>query len=398
MTRRPRLAIQAIGAMTASMLLIPGLAGIAQAGALAPACVAVTGVQPPNLGGSNGDGLDGVVALSSCNAWAVGSYFNGTASQSLILHWNGSSWKVVQSPDPGGPSRDNVLAAVSAVSSSSVWAVGSSSSGTVGQTLVEHWNGSSWKVVPSPDPGGPAGDRFLDSVSATSSAGAWVAGSYSVGSAMRTLVLHCDRVACKVVASPNPGGRRGASVLTGVSAASPASAWAVGWYGIGSQHTLVLHWNGAAWKHVKSPDVSSEGNVLNAVTALSARDAWAAGSSSNGDTGQTLIERWNGSAWKVVPSPNPGGTVNSNGLNGISAISAASTWAVGTHGLGVEQTLVLHWNGKTWKQVPSPDPGGPSHDNVLVGVSATSPANVWMIGNYFSGLLRASQTLGLHCC
>jgi hypothetical protein len=196
MVRRPRLAIQAIGAITASMLLIPGLAGIPPAGASGPACVAVTGVQPPNPGGSNGDGLNGVVALSSCNAWAVGSYSNGTASQSLILHWNGSSWK----------------------------------------------------VVPSPNPGGPASDQFLDSVSATSSAGAWVAGTYSAGSATRTLVLHCDRVACKVVASPNPGGRRGESVLTGVSAASPASAWAVGWYDITSQHTLVLHWNGKTWK------------------------------------------------------------------------------------------------------------------------------------------------------
>jgi hypothetical protein len=43
--------------------------------------------------------------------WAVGSYNNSSnVSQTLTLHWNGSAWKVVPSPDPSGPALDQNLA------------------------------------------------------------------------------------------------------------------------------------------------------------------------------------------------------------------------------------------------------------------------------------------------
>lgn len=354
MTRRARLAIRALYApviaLAVSLPLAGGLTGIVPAGASASGCVAVTGVPPPNPGGPDGNGLDGVAALSSCNAWAVGGYSDGTASQTLVEHWNGSSWKVVSSPNPGGPARDN----------------------------------------------------FLAGVSATSSASAWVVGTYAIGNAVRTLVLRCDRRRCKVVASPNPAGRSGDNVLTGVSAASPASAWAVGWYSNkGSQHTLVLRWNGTAWKHARSPNVPLDDNELEGVSAVSGSDAWAVGTFNNGDTGKTLIEHWNGSSWRLVLSPNPGGIPIPNFLTGVSAVSSASAWAVGGHvspRTDAVLTLVLRWNGKAWKVVPSPNPGGPSHDNLLAGVSAASPADVWMVGSYFNGVVTGSQTLALHCC
>src|SRR5712691_9148193 len=61
--------------------------------------------EPPNPGGlSKPDILNGVTVLSSTNAWAVGSYFNGVADRTLIVHWNGSVWKVVASPNVGGVS------------------------------------------------------------------------------------------------------------------------------------------------------------------------------------------------------------------------------------------------------------------------------------------------------
>ena len=44
------------------------------------------------------------------------------------------------------------------------------------------------------------------------------------------------------------------------------------------------------------------------------------------------------------------------------------------------RTLILHWNGKSWTQVPSPNPGGPSHGNLLFGVTATSARNAWAVG------------------
>lgn len=66
-------------------------------------------------------------------------------------------WVVQSSPDPGGASEPNTLAAVAATSSTNAWAVGSytTSDGAADQTLIEHWNGTDWQVQDSPNPGGP---------------------------------------------------------------------------------------------------------------------------------------------------------------------------------------------------------------------------------------------------
>jgi hypothetical protein len=61
-----------------------------------------------------------VVSFGPANAWAVGKGRNGAA---LAEHWNGSSWSVVASPNVGG--SDNLLNGVSATTGD-VWTVGSS--------------------------------------------------------------------------------------------------------------------------------------------------------------------------------------------------------------------------------------------------------------------------------
>jgi hypothetical protein len=43
-----------------------------------------------------------VTVVSPRNVWAVGDYNTGRAYLTLIEHWNGSSWKIVSSPSPGG--------------------------------------------------------------------------------------------------------------------------------------------------------------------------------------------------------------------------------------------------------------------------------------------------------
>jgi hypothetical protein len=57
----------------------------------------------------------------------------------------------------------------------------------------------------------------------------------------------------------------------------------------------------------------------------------------------TVILRWNGAAWKRVPSPSPRPSAE---LSGVAATSANNAWAVGSTG---GKTLILRWNGKTWK-------------------------------------------------
>jgi hypothetical protein len=112
---------------------------------------------PPPSPGTSDNVLKGVSVISACDAWAVGFDASGAADQTLIEHWDGSTWKVVPSPDPG--STDNFLTSVRAVSATSIWAVGEYSDGAGDKTLILHWNGTKWKRVPSPAPGAGAGAR-----------------------------------------------------------------------------------------------------------------------------------------------------------------------------------------------------------------------------------------------
>ena len=57
---------------------------------------------------------------------------------------------------------------------------------------------------------------------------------------------------------------------------------------------LTIHWDGSSWTIV--PSASS--GTLNGVAAVASNDVWAVGSIVVGSD-QTLIEHWNGSQWQV---------------------------------------------------------------------------------------------------
>jgi len=81
-------------------------------------------------------------------------------------------------------------------------------------------------------------------------------------------------------------------------------------------------------------------------------------------------------------------------LEEVRPVSANDVWAVGGYLRGAtNKTLILHWNGTSWVQVPSPSLG--TNDG-LFGVDTTSPGNVWAVGGYALG--GTSLTLAVHCC
>src|SRR5207247_2313765 len=73
--------------------------------------------------------------------------------QTPALHWDGSAWSIVATPN--APMDWSRLYGVAATSSNDVWAVGASQdvASVPGRTLIEHWDGSAWSIVPSPSPG-----------------------------------------------------------------------------------------------------------------------------------------------------------------------------------------------------------------------------------------------------
>ena len=132
---------------------------------------------------------------------------------------------------------------------------------------------------------------------------------------------------------------------------SRSDGWAVGnsFTSSGVSRTLILHWNGTTWTRVASPNPGAF-HHLEAVTALSPRDAWAVGDyvPPNSPSDKTLILHWNGIRWAKVASPTPAGVRGGSlGLLGVSAHSPNDVWAVGYYQSSTSEgtTLVLHWNG-----------------------------------------------------
>ena len=89
--------------------------------------------------------------LSPTDIWASGTYQTGSGQSSadhgLIEHWDGSLWRLVPSQNPG--STETVLwGRLAAVSGTDVWAFGHYRIDDREHALVEHWSGSKWSVVP----------------------------------------------------------------------------------------------------------------------------------------------------------------------------------------------------------------------------------------------------------
>lgn len=331
--------------------------------------------------------LAAVDAIASDDVWAVGArneYPNGM--RALAEHWDGVSW--TSFPTPNVPNLPEWLLGVAAIAPDDVWAVGITYDGSSNMygALLLHFDGASWSQVTAPAV--PTGESaWLSSITAVPGTNElWVVGWHAVPyEAHDTLVMHYDGSSWSIVTSPNPGDFQ--SELFGVSAVSGTDVWAVG-----DQidftfvkTTAVLHWNGTAWKTKSSPNVGTKDNLLLGVSALSSTAAWAVGRHGK----IVLIERWNGTSW-VTESPPDLGT-GYFALLGVHALSRRNVWGVGYDGFN---TLIEHRGRRKWFRVASPSPG--SYDNQLGGVDATSPTDVWAVGDTNSG--SKISTLVLHRC
>jgi hypothetical protein len=352
---------------------------------LAAAAAASTGTfnvtSSPNQGSSNNE-LLGVAAVSASNAWAIGYYQSGTCvcnQRTLSEHWNGSTWSVVSTPNAGTSFGDyDVLRGTAALSESNVWAVGyaGNASSPNDKALIEHWNGAAWSIVPSPN---PDYTQDLYAVSAASSRDVWAVGEsfnynpYGYGA----LIEHWNGTTWSAVANP------ATTALYGVTAIASNDVWAVG-YG------QILHWNGTKWSIVPN---GASAYDLQAIAAVSASNVWAVGyeqvGSGEGYYYYPAIEHWNGSTWSAVP----GATGYGQGyLFGVTAPSATSVWAVGDkNGLSFAE----RWNGTGWQQVATPNVG--TSNNTFQAAAADS-GNIWAVGEWYRATSPyQAQTLAEEC-
>lgn len=190
------------------------------------------------------EGVSSVVALSGTDVWMVGSWRNHTTT----VHWDGSVWTRVPSPNVGR--HFNALSSVSGRNADDLWAVGSYDVGYDGgfpirRTLVEHWDGSAWSVVDSRN---PDRDDALTAVVARSSDDFWAVGVFThcTGEGCdpnrtqdpdRTLVEHWNGKAWSRVSSPDASPY--SDELDALAQDSSGRLWAVGRYYTG-RRTKVL--------------------------------------------------------------------------------------------------------------------------------------------------------------
>jgi hypothetical protein len=171
--------------------------------------------------------LRAVSAASARNVWAVGDSFNGSATQSLTMHWNGRKWKTVASPDPAGASNQTILFGVSIRTGKDAWSVGKYYEGNATVSLALHWDGTAWTQVKTKNPS--TTNDSLAAVTAVSKRDVWAVGeTVSSAPAGQTLVEHWNGTRWKLVASPDPGGPDQLNALNGVAALSRSKIWAVG--------------------------------------------------------------------------------------------------------------------------------------------------------------------------
>jgi hypothetical protein len=91
---------------------------------------------------------------------------------------------------------------------------------------------------------------------------------------------------------------------------------------------------------------------------------------------------WNGKAWGVIPTPNAGSGKNNFLAGGVRAVAWNDVWAVGSYNAGTEttplfRTLTLHWTGSRWTVVVTPL--RPSSD-LYGGLASTAANDVWAVG------------------
>ncbi len=376
--------------------LIVGLAFSTGILVVSPAGAAGSGwsvVPTPNSSSSQINQFSSVTCVTSSDCWSVGQTgLGGFDSTTLAAHWNGSAWSTIPTPNPS-VSTLNALNGVSCASSSNCWATGlGNGTSTTDQTLAEHWNGSTWSIVTTPN---PSPVSILGGVHCVTSSDCWTVG-HAGG---QNLAEHWNGSAWSIVTTPDTSPSQDNELGT-VSCVSTSDCWAAGEAANGSggaQQTLAEHWNGGAWSIVTTPDTSpSQDNELGTVSCVSTSDCWAAGAAANGSGGvqQTLAEHWNGIGWSIVATPDTSPSQD-NDLADMVCARTSDCWAVGAAANGsggVQQTLAEHWNGIGWSIVATPDTSSSQH-NELGGVSCVSTSDCWAVGSAASGSGGTAQTL-----
>jgi hypothetical protein len=346
-------------------------------------------VQKTQLLGTNDNSLGAIAGSSSRDIWAVGDYLpdakasNQDATLTFAEHYNGVKWTVVRTPDRG-PNFNSFYGLAAA--DGEAWAVGEHlNSAFQDRALVEVWSGGKWHVPSIPQPGGLR--DMLFGAAAPSKNDVWVVGdSEGANGLFETLAEHWNGHTWRVVSTPDPGAA--GNHLYAVHAVSADNVWAVGQRlgGASPGQGLVEHWNGHHWTVLPLPASVTSSVLLDAVTATpDGRQVWVAGEAdSPKGGGKPLVGHWvAGSGWNIPHLPAVPHGANWSNLYGL-AIDGGSVYVAGTFvnpATDNSDVLLLKETGGSWSVAGAPNAGGSGGADIPGGI-ANIAGELWMAGTY----------------
>jgi hypothetical protein len=239
-------------------------------------------------------------------------------------------WQEVESP------TTRELRAISGVSSTDIWAVG-----TEGAAL--HFDGARWQAASS------GTGELLQTVWAVSAADVWAGG---IGGVRRW-----DGAAWR--ADP---WFEASSFVSAIHGSGPDDVWVV-------ETGRLSRWDGAAWDEVATPD----DEWFEQLWRPDGEDLWAAGD-------EAAIYRLRGAAWERFAVEDLGGVYVWNSMSGC---SPTDIWATGqVLGAGGGGGFAYHWDGVAWERARLL-PDDPAVLPVPLEASWCGAADdVWVVGAF----------------
>jgi len=337
-------------------------------------------VQPtPNPAGAAFASLNAVscTAAGSCEA---GGYSSTTLSspdlQAVAEGWNGTAWTLQDAVAPPG-ATSNAFNGVSCVSTTFCEAVGTASDASTNLiSLAEAWNGTSWKIQPTPEPAqASAGVRaIMSGVSCVSASFCEAVGYSAAGPGAAAWEWN----GASWTTQPAPGAGR----LASVSCVSATFCMAVAVNGETDS------WDGSTWS--QSAAIPS----FTFVTSVSCRSASFCEATGAGASATQQAAEWNGTAWSLQSTPTP---ADGDGidLQAVSCLTVNSCTAVGFYFQSTtfgQPPLAEHWDGRAWTVQSTPIPTGSSVDELL-GIWCRSAGFCAAVGEQQNDSSLATLTL-----
>jgi chitodextrinase len=341
--------------------------------------------QPPNSGG--GHWANGVSCVGPDECVAVGANWNLEVHTRATLAelWDGTSWTVMDTPNPPGLEEGwahdyyALLTSVSCISSTACVGVGYyRDSSEIVKPLAEVWDGEKWTLDTLLWPEDAQSTR-LTGVSCAKATGCTIVGRYELSSGEeKALVLSWNGISWTTEEPPLPGTATD-SWLSAVSCSATNACTAVGGYdyGVNGTATLALRWNGSSWAVQSTPNPGPRSDAqLYGVSCATATACTAVGYYRIGYTDVALAERWDGSSWTAQFPPTP---EEEGSLGDVSCVSATVCTAVGSYYNDSEidhgwRPLAERWDGSGWSLLETATFSVPSdwwHEEPLYAVSCS---------------------------